>query len=421
MAIVKPQASITINSIDESTKTIYYTFSYSADYDPEPNEESYRNGDVGYMYANINREENGSTSYQAEYDSGLSSKTIEISYTYHARYIKRTQADKVYEKLFNTNAEASNYVNEQANPEDYLIETTSMGYAVYKITYTYTVATDPAIQQGSASATANFKPKETYHTISAGEDYITIRFYNYLSTDKLTIKLRSGQSASRYGSGSITIQGLEPGLTYVGDIYLNDTALIETFAAQTTGTSTSTDPYIMNYGSNNEGTEIFVVVDRTKSTYTANISINGKDEGLYGCTEGNTIYNFPAEPNNTYIVVIVINGIELTAKITTTTSTGEFQWKTKIYKDAKMNTRQNSINGAIHPAPVTAEEWNILVTLVNAKRSTSIPSVSPGSMMNAAPGGNVRQVADALGVKVDKGDRITAEFFLALQDAINNI
>lgn len=415
-----PQVSVS-TSVNESTKTIYYTISYSADYDPEANEASYRNGVVGYRY--INKQADGSTSYQTEYDNGLSSKTITISYTYNVRYVTRTQADKVYEKLFNTNAEASNYVNGQANPEDYSIELGPAGYAVYKITYTYTVATDSTIQQGSASATASFTPKptEAYHTITAGKDYITIRFYNYLSTDKLTIKLRSGQSASRYGSGSITVQGLEPGLTYVGDIYLNDTALIETFSIQTTGTPTSTDPYIMNYGSNDEGTEIFIVVDRTKSTYTANVTINGEDEGLYGCNEGNTIYSFAAEPNNTYIVVIVINGIELTAKITTAVSTSEFQWTTNIYQGAKMNSWQNSINGATHPAPVTATEWNRLVTFVNAKCGTSIAPVSPGSMMNAAPGGNVRQVADALGVIVNKGERITAQFFLELQDAINNM
>ena len=152
-----PQVSVTISSVDESTKTIYYTISYSADYDPEPNETNYRNGVVGYRY--INKQADGSTSYQTEYDNGFSSKTITISYTYNVRYITRTQADKVFEKLFNTNAEASNYVNGQANPEDYSIELGAAGYAVYKITYTYSVVTNPTIQQDSASATAYFTPK----------------------------------------------------------------------------------------------------------------------------------------------------------------------------------------------------------------------------------------------------------------------
>lgn len=417
-----PQVSVS-TSVNESTKTIYYTISYSADYDPEPNESNYRNGVVGYRY--INKQEDGSTSYQTEYDNGLSSKTITIQYNYNVRYVKRTQADKVYEKLFNTNAEASNYVNGQANPEDYSIELGPAGYAVYKITYTYTVATDPTIQQGSASATAYFTPKpqtpsEAAHTIKAGSDYVMVRFYNYLSTDKLTVEI-NGTTASRYGNGSVTVGGLEPGTGYVGRIYANGIE-IEVFAITTTGSATSSDPYIFNSGmSDNTGTEMFVVVYRTKSTYTASITVNGVNKGLYGCNDNSTIYRLPSEPYNVYTVEIVINGITLTTTINTTPNIGTFQWTTNIYQGAKMNSWQNSINGATHPAPVTAEEWNRLVTLVNAKRSTSIAPVSCGSMMNAAPGGNIRQVADALGVTINKGDRITAQFFLELQDAINNM
>lgn len=260
---------------------------------------------------------------------------------------------------------------------------------------------------------------EPTHTITAGEDYVTVRFYNYLSTDTLTVEL-DGQSVSRTGNGSVTISGLESGTSYVGYVYANGVE-IEVFAVTTTGTSTSSDPYIFNSGmSDNTGTEVFVVVYRTKSTYTASITINGVSKGTYACNDNSTIYKFTTEPYNVYTVVLVINGVELTTTINTTPNTGEFQWDTSIYKGAKMNSWQNQANGNTHPAPVTAAEWNRLVTLVNAKCGTGIATVSSGERMWATSGGNIRQVADALGVAVGSGDRITAQFFLALQDAINN-
>lgn len=260
---------------------------------------------------------------------------------------------------------------------------------------------------------------EPSHSITPGNDHITIRFYNYLSTDTLTVEL-DGQSASRTGNGSVTISGLEPGTSYVGRVYANGVE-IEVFAVTTTGTAASSDPYIFNSGmSDNTGTEAFVVVYRTKSTYTATITINGVNKGTYGCNDNSTIYKFATEPYHVYTVKITINGVELETTISTTPNTGEFQWTTNIYKGAKIASWQSPATGHTYPAPVTADEWNRLVTLVNAKCSTSIPTVAQGERMYAGPGSKIRQVADTLDVAVDNGNRITAQFFLDLQDAINN-
>lgn len=127
-----------------------------------------------------------------------------------------------------------------------------------------------------------------------------------------------------------------------------------------------------------------------------------------------------SEPNSTYNIKIVIRGITLTTTISTVVSTDIFEWTTNIYQWAKMASWQHP-SGHTHPAPVTAEEWNRLVEIVNAKRGTDIDKVSVSTPMRAGPGGNIRQVADALGVEVDKGYRITAEFFLKLKEAVNNI
>jgi hypothetical protein len=92
-----------------------------------------------------------------------------------------------------------------------------------------------------------------------------------------------------------------------------------------------------------------------------------------------------------------------------------FEWDTYIAQGVSMNM----YNGKL--APVTASEWNRLVGLVNKTCGKSISSVSPGTPMMAGPGGNIRQVADALDVSVDSGDTITAQFFLDLKDKINNL
>lgn len=73
------------------------------------------------------------------------------------------------------------------------------------------------------------------------------------------------------------------------------------------------------------------------------------------------------------------------------------------------------------PAPVTAQEWNRLVGLVNTMCNKAISTVSAGEEMVGGSGGNVRLVADALGVSVASGDRITAKFFLDLKNRINDM
>lgn len=137
-----------------------------------------------------------------------------------------------------------------------------------------------------------------------------------------------------------------------------------------------------------------------------NLSINGLTP--------NTYYTYSVKVNgknirNDYFITLDASQIE------------DFKWTTNIYQWAKMASWQHPAGGHTHPAPVTAKEWNELVEIVNAKCGTNINKVSTSTPMRAGPGGNVRQVADALGVKVDKGYRITAQFFLDLQDAVNNI
>lgn len=96
-------------------------------------------------------------------------------------------------------------------------------------------------------------------------------------------------------------------------------------------------------------------------------------------------------------------------------------WISIIEQGAQMPIWTDEENQKTYPAPVKAVEWNRLVDLINKKKSKSISLVSAGQEMKASNGGNIRQVADALGVSVESKKRITAQFFLDLKTAINNI
>lgn len=118
-----------------------------------------------------------------------------------------------------------------------------------------------------------------------------------------------------------------------------------------------------------------------------------------------------------YYTTVTVNETSIGTKYFNTKNAAEFEWTTNIRAGEKMNTYNYA--GTQYPAPVTAKEWNELVDLVNTKCGTDINHVVSGAQMSAQPGGNVRCVANALGVSVNSGDRITAEFFFKLRDAIN--
>ena len=71
-------------------------------------------------------------------------------------------------------------------------------------------------------------------------------------------------------------------------------------------------------------------------------------------------------------------------------------------------------------APVTAEEWNRLISYIKIKFGLEISTVQPGDELNLYNGGNVYNVAKALGITVTPKTTVTAEFFNKLKDAYNS-
>ena len=424
-----PSVSVS-TSVNESTKTIHYTISYSVDYDPEPNEANYHRGETGYRY--VNKQSDGSTSYQTEYDNGQSSKTITISYTWESRAIKREETGRSTVGNFSTEAEAQDYINSRSYPEDYtIISATPVVWSVAKLTYAYSVYTSGGLQSGTASATAYFTPKpqtsSPSYTVSRTLTTATASISNLSIDDNVefTISLHANNlyiaSTSDTATGStmtLSVGGLVRDTKYSALVtvngkslgYQNLEPLSPDFNISYTATSATATVINLIEGENVE----FGLSEGAGGTNAQSTSGTASGESLSLSISGLT-------PSTYYTCYVKVNNVNIKNDEFTTLDASQiedFEWDTDIRAGVKMNTYQYA--GTYYPAPVTAAEWNRLIDLIKSKRGISIDYVSSGVHMSAKPGGNIRKVADALGVTINSGDRITAQFFLDLQDAINN-
>lgn len=367
-----PSVSVSIASVDESTKTITYNVSYSAESHFTANEHNYYGyvngtGDayVGYSYPASGNVSRGAVSYQTEYDNYESSKTFSVTYHYYKEYITQTW-DGTYSRYsgqsYGSASDAESAISGLTGGSSlYKVSgNTASGYFIKKKNCTYAIQRSTSASSGSASATAYFTPKPS--TPSTPSPFCETSFDNNQITVVIS-NISVGETAWLYIRESDDITGSLP--SYTKESY---TRISSTDSSSVTWTKTV--EYDISY-----------------------------------------TYSVVIQPNNIYLV---------DGETFTLTLGEEFNWTTDIQQWKKMEIWQHPASGYMLPAPVTAEEWNRLVKIVNTKCGTNIDDVSIGEPMRAGPGGNVRQVADALGVKVDKGDRITAEFFLKLQDAVNN-
>lgn len=128
---------------------------------------------------------------------------------------------------------------------------------------------------------------------------------------------------------------------------------------------------------------------------------------------GSNRYIFSYDETRGYVAAIYINGnLENHSDIAPTAIV--FNWDTNITAGAEM-----AVVGNLTFAPVTADEWNRLVNIVNTKKGTNYKHVSRGEDFSASNGSSVKTIADALGVSVSSSSFISAEFFHKLRDAVN--
>ena len=364
-----PSIKINIISINEVDKKIFYEVDYSEEVHFDTNEDNYYgyiNGTddayVGYSYAASGNITKDSVSYETEYDNYKTSITFSVTYKYYKEYIVQNW-DGTYSRYGN-----QSYGSESDAEND--ISRFTGGNSLYKVS-------------GNVASGFYIEKKNCTYTIkkltiaSEVSDTVTVDFPPKQQTSNPTCE-------TSFNDNQITVA--------VSNLKVGDTAWF----------------YLREKEDENGSYDSYRVLSYTRSDDSDSSSISWTETVEYNISYK---YSVIIQPGDIYLVEGKIFTLENSL----------FEWTTKIYYGAKISSWQNQANGNTHPAPVTADEWNRLVTLVNVKCGTSIDTVSQGERMYAGPGSKIRQVADALEVSVDNGDRITAAFFLALQDAINNI
>lgn len=459
-----PSVSIIDIKVDETNKTISYTISYSAKVEFTANQSNYydylaRKGEagepyVGYIYSSGNKTSD-SESYQDEYDSGKTSKTISVTYQYFKKYIKESYTGWV-------NYGSGSYITQSdAENEMYRLEYGKLGlyrvilssdskyYIQKKSNTSYSIATDPYPTTGTVTETVSFPKKPETEPeqppITPEEPPIT-------QDPKFNIK------SYTLNSVTVLVEGLSKNDTVIAMVYDangNGLGSKSESVSSTDGSTKELTISSLNLSPNIEykvkvslrvssaggaivelGEQSFTISSQTNISYTlTNITTNSVTVNISGALPGdkvsvsfygvNTAYG-TINPNGT--VSIVVNNLAIGKKYSGSIRVNDvvineedvvfytlFEWwKSNPVEGNTMGMYNNS------PAPVTAEEWNRLVDLVNSKLSKSIAKVASGDTMDASSGGNVKVVASALGVGVESKEKVTANFFNALKNAINN-
>lgn len=455
-----PSVSITDIKVDETNKTISYTISYSAEVEFTANQSNYydylaRQGEagepyVGYIYSSGN-ETGGSESYQDEYDSGKTSKTISVNYQYFKKYIKETYTGWV-------NYGSGSYITQpDAENEMYRLEYGKLGlyrviqssdskyYIQKKSNTSYSITTDPYPTTGTVTETVSFPKKpetEPEQPPITQDPKFNIKSYTLSSVTVLVEGLSKNDTAiamvydangNNLGSKSESVgstDGSTKELTISG---LNLSPNTE-YKVKVSLRVSSAGGAIVELGEKTFTT----TADQTNITYSlTNITTNSVTVNISGALPTNEVtirfYGVSTvfgtiNPNGT--ASIIVDNLDVGKKYSGSITVNDVVinqetivfytlfdwWISKPEKDKQMEIHEESQS----PAPVRAEEWNRLVDLINGKLSKSIAKVSPGDEMNAGDNGNVKVVASALGVSVNSGDTVTASFFNALKNAINN-
>lgn len=271
----------------------------------------------------------------------------------------------------------------------------------------------------SAQFTTDSLPSPTYDITSVTSSSATAFISNLTSGDNVVfIASTEGSgsaqvSASGQAQGStmsLTIIGLSAGTLYEAYITVNEKSI--GYRQFTTDSLPQASYNITNITTQS----VTVAVDGAKSGSTVRLNVGS-----------NTISGTADSDNK---VALTVNNLEVGTEYTAQIYVEDVLlddgvrfftlfdwWKSTVLYGVTMSSYQ--VGDKTYPAPVTAEEWNRLVNLVNKKCGTGIIGVSRGEPMLAGSGQNIRLIADALIVPVNSKDVITAQFFLDLRDAVN--
>lgn len=294
-----------------------------------------------------------------------------------------------------------------------LVNGTSLGYKNFT---TDTISQTCSTSYGEKSITV------TVSNLSVGD---TATFFLRKSTESTAPERSYTRSTSSDSSSNTWTVEVEYDVEYLYSIRIieSDGTVIWLVSGETFIIAAPPSTYTLSCGTDS----ITATIEGATANSTARLDIVstvngiivGSSSGTVDASGGATLTVSGLDVGVEYIVRVYVKDTLSDGK--TTCITLFDWWKSNVQRYVKMPSWQNPVNSNTYPAPVTAMEWNRLVGLVNKKCSTSIATVSAGEDMMAGSGGNVRQVADILGVSVNSGDVVMAQFFLDLRDAINSM
>lgn len=375
-----------IGGIEYFTTSVVLTPSGTIDVD-------YNNKIVKFNVSNLNVEQyviaytrveptNNETLWQSRYDRTTSNDP-------HSRYPFATWTGAEYNQEYAASIYLYKYSNDP-NPDQ-------LAYTTFKFEQT---GAEPECQVVENSITATSGQVKVINLNE--EDEVRVTLY------KASAEIETVKATAQGTTLGFVFKDLEPNTYYTVSVQVNGSPIRGTgftTKAQTEGnasysisniTSSSITIYAIDLPTNTD-VRVSIAQASEKAYVTGNTgsqtSIILTVEGLEMATD----YNVDVKYGSTWI------GIK---QFTTL-----FEWQSTIEKDKEMGVYQGK------PAPITAEEWNILIELVNRKFGKSINRVSRGQDMLAS---TINNVASEFNKSVSKNDIITANFFISLRDTVNS-
>lgn len=204
---------------------------------------------------------------------------------------------------------------------------------------------------------------------------------------------------------------------YVAAIYVNGSLAARRTIDPVEVPSISIDDVIVRYhtitiyfsnASQNDHINVYIHLG-AYTTHTAEVTYSN---------DGTAIARFEGLTAGTlYEISVYVAGMLFDELSYSTEAYPSFQWDTTIESGAEIavdwSTKEVS--------PITATEWNRFLDIYGLKTGTTYTHVSKGDSLSVKSETTMRKIADNLGVDVSVGEEITAQFFIDLKNALNEL
>lgn len=325
---------------------------------------------------------NNETLWQSRYDRTTSNDP-------HSRYPFATWTGAEYNQEYAASIYLYKYTNDP-NPDQ-------LAYTTFKFEQT---GAEPECQVVENSITATSGQVKVINLNE--EDEVRVTLY------KASAEIETVKATAQGTTLGFVFKDLEPNTYYTVSVQVNGSPIRGTGFTTKAQTESNASYSISNITSSS----ITIYAIDLPTNTDVRVSIAQASEKAY--VTGNT--------GSQTSIILTVEGLEMATDYNIDVKYGStwigikqfttlFEWQSTIEKDKEMGVYQGK------PAPITAEEWNILIELVNRKFGKSINRVSRGQDMLAS---TINNVASEFNKSVSKNDIITANFFISLRDTVNS-